>query len=69
MGADGSGAVGVTEATDLSSVGAWLPDGRFVIAAANGDIPEWYLLDGSGARLHIPQLTGAFDPIAWTDGP
>ena len=31
MDADGSNVAGVTEATDLSSVSAWLPDGRFVI--------------------------------------
>jgi Tol biopolymer transport system component len=67
MKADGSDVMRLTEATDLSAVGAWLPDGRFVIASAGGDIPDWYLIDGNGARQQIPQLKGAFDPIAWVN--
>jgi TolB protein len=66
---DGSRVVRVTAAMDLSSVGAWLPDGRFVIASADGVTPEWYVLDGTGARERIAQLSGAFDPIAWIDVP
>ena len=69
MGAGGSSVSRVTEAPVLSSVDVWLPDGRFIIASAAGDTPEWYLLDPSGARQHIPQLSGAFDPIAWIDSP
>jgi TolB protein len=65
MTADGSDVVRVTEATDLSSVNVWLPDGRFVIASAGDDPPEWYVLDPDGARHRLPQLRGAFDPIAW----
>jgi TolB protein len=67
MDRDGSGVTRVTDATDLSSVNVWLPDGRFIIASAGGDIPEWFVLDLSGAREQIPQLTGAFDPIGWVD--
>jgi Tol biopolymer transport system component len=69
MVADGSGVVPVTEATDLSSVNVWLPDGRFIISSAAGAPPEWYLLDTGGGRQHLPQLSGAFDPIAWIDSP
>jgi Tol biopolymer transport system component len=67
MDADGSNVARVTNATDLSSVGAWLPDGRFVISSAGPDIPEWYLLASDGTREPIPQLSGAFDPIGWID--
>jgi len=66
---DGSRVVRVTASTDLSSVGAWLPDGRFVIASAGADTPEWFVLTESGARQPVPQLSGAFDPIAWIGGP
>ena len=69
MEADGSRVARVTDATDLSSVNVWLPDGRFIISSAGGDTPEWFLLDGSGARQQIPQLSGASDPIGWIDGP
>ncbi len=69
MDADGSNVTRVTDATDLSTVGAWLPDGRFVISSAGAGIPEWFLLDPDGARQPIPQLSGAFDPIGWIDGP
>jgi Tol biopolymer transport system component len=69
MQADGSSVARVTQATDLSSVGVWLPDGRFIIMSADGDTPEWYLVDASGQRRRIPQLSGAFDPIAWVDWP
>jgi Tol biopolymer transport system component len=68
MDADGSNVSRVTQATDLSSVGAWLPDGRFVISSAGADIPDWFVLDPDGARQPIPQLSGAFDPIGWIDG-
>lgn len=68
MAADGSGVAPITEATDLSSVNVWLPDGRFIIESAD-DPPDWYLLDASGGRQHIPQLSGAFDPIAWIGSP
>jgi Tol biopolymer transport system component len=67
MDADGSKVARVTNATDLSSVGAWLPDGRFVISSAGPDIPEWYVLASDGTRQRIPQLSGAFDPIGWVD--
>lgn len=69
MAADGSGVAPVTEATDLSSVNIWLPDGRFIISSAAGAPPDWYLLDASGGRQHLPQLRGAFDPIAWIHSP
>jgi len=69
MNADGSNVARVTQATDLSSVGAWLPDGRFVISSAGADVPSWYVLNLSGTRQAVPQLTGAFDPIGWIDGP
>jgi TolB protein len=69
MAADGSRVARVTEATDLSSVGVWLPDGRFIIASADGATPEWYLLDARGGRRTIPQLSGAFNPIAWIGSP
>ena len=69
MDADGSHVTRVTAATDLSSVGAWLPDGRFVISSAGEPIPRWFLIDASGARQEIPQLSGAFDPIAWIGAP
>jgi Tol biopolymer transport system component len=69
MEADGSRVARVTDATDLSSVNVWLPDGRFIISSAGGDTPEWFVLDGSGARQQIPQLSGASDPIGWIDGP
>ena len=65
MDADGSRVTRVTEARDLSSVGAWLPDGLFVISSAGLGIPQWFLLDGDGARQGVPQLDGAFDPIGW----
>jgi TolB protein len=68
MDADGSRVARVTDATDLSSVNVWLPDGRFIISSTGGDTLEWFVLDGSGARQQIPQLTGAFDPIGWIDG-
>ena len=68
MAPDGSNVVPVTTATDLSTVGAWLPDGRFVISSAGTGIPDWYVLDPDGARHAVPQLRGAFDPIGWTDG-
>lgn len=65
MRADGSDQAPLTAATDLSAVGAWLPDGSFVIASGGGKAPEWYVLGRSEARKPIPQLSGAFDPIAW----
>jgi Tol biopolymer transport system component len=68
MDADGSNVSRLTAATDLSSVGAWLPDGRFVISSAGDGIPEWFLVDATGARQPIPQLSGAFDPIGWIGG-
>jgi Tol biopolymer transport system component len=40
MAPDGSGVAGVTEATDVSSVNVWLPDGRFIIGSADGATPE-----------------------------
>ena len=67
MGADGSNVTRLTTATDLSSVGAWLPDGRFVISSAGPDIPNWYVLDPDGTRHPVPQLSGAFDPIGWIE--
>ena len=69
MEADGSNVARVTEAADLSSVGAWLPDGRFVISSAGEGIPQWFVLDGSGASQEIPQLSSAFDPIGWINAP
>lgn len=69
MAADGSGVAPITEATNLSSVNVWLPDGRFIISSAAGAPPEWFLLDTGGGRQHLPQLRGAFDPIAWIRGP
>jgi TolB protein len=69
MEADGSNVTRVTDATDLSTVGAWLSDGRFIISSAADDIPHWFLLDAAGARQPIPQLEGAFDPIGWIDAP
>jgi TolB protein len=68
MEADGSNVARVTEAADLSSVGAWLPDGRFVISSAGSEIPDWFVLALDGARQAIPQLSGAFDPIGWVGG-
>jgi Tol biopolymer transport system component len=67
MAADGSGVARVTDAIDLSSVNVWLPDGRFIISSAGDDPPEWFVLDATGARQDIPQLSGAFDPIGWID--
>ena len=69
MDADGSHVTRVTAAADLSTVGAWLSDGRFVISSAGEAIPRWFLIDVSGARQEIPQLSGAFDPIGWIDTP
>jgi Tol biopolymer transport system component len=69
MDADGSHVVRVTQATDLSTVGAWLPNGRFIISSAGDDPLRWFLLDTGGARQEIPQLAGAFDPIGWIDTP
>lgn len=69
MGADGSKVTRVTQATDLSSVGAWLPDGRFVISSAGNGIPDWFVLDEAGLRQEIVQLKGAYDPIGWIDAP
>jgi Tol biopolymer transport system component len=69
MDADGSNVARVTEATDLSAVGAWLPDGRFVISSASTDMPEWFVLDREGERQAVPQLSGAFDPIGWIEAP
>lgn len=69
MEADGSNVTRVTDATDLSSVGTWLSDGRFVISSAGEGIPRWFLLDATGARRAMPQLDGAFDPIGWIDAP
>ncbi len=69
MDADGSNVTRVTEATDLSSVGAWLPDGRFVISSAGDGIPDWFVLDRSGGRREILPLKGAYDPIGWIDAP
>jgi Tol biopolymer transport system component len=69
MKADGSNVARVTQATDLSSVGAWLPDGRFVISSAGTDVPAWYVLNSDGTRQAVPQLDGAFDPIGWVDAP
>ena len=65
MAADGSGVDRVTDATNLTSVSVWLPDGRFIIAATESDPPEWFVLDADGRRRPVPQLRGAFDPIAW----
>jgi Tol biopolymer transport system component len=67
MDADGSSVARVTDAPDLSSVNVCLPDGRFIIASAGGDIPDWFVLDTSGTPEPIPQLSGAFDPIGWVD--
>jgi Tol biopolymer transport system component len=69
MDADGSNVARLITAADLSSVGAWLPDGRFVISSAGIDIPDWYVLNPDGTRQAIPQLRGAFDPLAWIDPP
>ena len=69
MDADGSRVSRVTAATDLSSVDVWLPDGRFIIASSAGETPEWFVLDAKGTREHVPQLSGAFDPIGWVDNP
>ncbi len=69
MDADGSNVARVTEATDLSSVTAWLPDGRFVISSAGDGIPDWFVLDADGTRQAIPQLKGAYDPIGWIAAP
>ena len=68
MQADGSGISRVTDATDLSTADVWLPDDRFIIESAGGETPEWFVLDGSGSRQLVPQLAGAFEPIAWIDG-
>jgi Tol biopolymer transport system component len=65
MDADGSNVARLTQATDLSSVGAWLPDGRFVISSAGPNAPTWYVLNLDGTRQAVPQLNGAFDPIGW----
>jgi Tol biopolymer transport system component len=68
MDADGTHVARVTEAADLSTANVWLPDGRFVIASTD-DPPRWFVLDPSGARQEIPQLSGAFDPIGWVNAP
>lgn len=69
MDADGSNVARVTEATDLSTVGAWLADGRFVISSAGSGVPDWFVLDGTGGRRQVQQLNGAYDPIGWIDAP
>ena len=68
MASDGSEFTRITPSPDLSSVNVWLPDGRFVIAGSGADAPDWYVLDANGARQLIPQLAGAFDPLAWIEG-
>jgi Tol biopolymer transport system component len=68
MDANGSNVTRVSDATDLSAVGVWLPDGRFVIGSAGGDIPDWYVVADDASRQRLPQLAGAFDSIGWTMG-